>query len=107
VRLEIAEGYHIVAANPGEAGEVLEPLRVGVVGGTGVTAYADYPTGEPYKAVGVEGEILAHTGDLEFDIALESSGERTGRPIVVMAFQACSDTECLMPMTVELDVAID
>lgn len=108
VKLQIADGYHIVAADAGpEADVLLEPLRVSIVGGTGVKAFADYPAGESYRTEGVDGEILVYTGEVEFDIVLESKGERSGRPIVTISFQACSDTECLQPQTVELDVAID
>jgi uncharacterized protein YyaL (SSP411 family) len=108
VKLTIADGYHIVAADAGpEADALLEPLRVSIVGGTGVTAFADYPAGEVYRTEGIEGEILVYTGQVEFDIVLESKGDRSGRPIVTISFQACSDTECLQPQTVELDVAID
>ncbi len=108
VKLQIADGYHIVAADAGpDADGLLEPLRVSIVGGTGVEAFADYPAGESYRTEGVDGEILVYTGEVEFDIVLESKGERSGRPIVTISFQACSDTECLQPQTVELDVAID
>jgi len=108
IKLQIAEGYHIVAADAGPNAEaLLEPLRVSIVGGTGVVAFADYPAGKPYRTEGIEGEILVHSGEVEFDIVLESKGERSGRPIVIVSFQACTDTECLLPQTVELDVAID
>lgn len=108
VRLKIADGFHLVAADPGpDAADMLEPLRVGVVGGTGIGAFVDYPAGESYRTEGIEGELLVYSGDVEFDIVLEAEDERTGRPIVIVTFQACSDTECLQPQTVELDVAID
>ncbi|RNC81286.1 MAG: DUF255 domain-containing protein [Phycisphaera sp.] len=108
VKLQIADGYHIVAADPGpDAADMLEPLRVGVVGGTGVGAFADYPAGVSYRTEGVEGELLVYSSEVEFDIVLEAENERAGRPIVIVTFQACSDTECLQPQTVELDVAID
>ena len=59
------------------------------------------------------GDVIAQleayfAGELtEFDIVLEREGDLTGRPIVTVTYQACSDTECLEPVTVELDVAID
>ena len=39
--------------------------------------------------------------------ALERTGEVAGTPILTAVFQACTDTECLPPITAELDVAID
>jgi uncharacterized protein len=100
--LKIAPGYHINAAAPGS--KDLLPLRVGVVNGSGIIVYADYPEGERY---GDKGELRVHKGSVEFDIALERSGEWKGRPLLAVTFQACTETECLTPMTAELDVAVD
>jgi uncharacterized protein YyaL (SSP411 family) len=101
--LRIAEGYHITAADPGhETG--LIPLRVGITGGAGVSVYADYPPGEPY---GEDGGLRVYRDQAEFMVAVERTGEVSGTPIITAAFQACTDTECLPPMTAELDVAID
>jgi uncharacterized protein YyaL (SSP411 family) len=107
VVLKIAPGYHINAADPNPTGHPLgaglAPLRVGVVGGSGVKAYADYPEGAEFG----EGRIRVHEDEAPMTIALEREGEIKGRPIVVVTFQACTETECLEPTTVELDVAID
>lgn len=100
--MKIAEGYHINAAEPGD--EKLVGLRVWVVNGGGIAAYADYPKGEPY---GPDGKTRVHRGSIEFDVAVEKSGEITGRPLLAVTFQACTDRECLAPMTAELAVAID
>jgi hypothetical protein len=102
--LRIAEGYHINAADPGPGGAGLRPLRVGVINGTGVAAYADYPAGEAY---GMDGEIRVHKGQVELTVVVEREGEWSGRPILAVTYQACTDTECLAPITAELDVAID
>jgi uncharacterized protein YyaL (SSP411 family) len=100
--LRIREGYHLNAAEPGD--ESLIPLRVGIAGGAGVAVYADYPPGEPY---GPDGAARVYKGSVEFNIALERAGDWSGRPILTVRFQACTNTECLPPMTAELDVAID
>jgi uncharacterized protein len=101
--LRIAEGYHITAADPGEETGLI-PLRVAIAGGTGLAAYADYPAGEPY---GPEGKLRVYRDSVEFPVALERTGPVTGRPLLTVQFQACTDTECMPPMTAELDVAID
>jgi len=47
---------------------------------------------------------------VELRVALERAegvGASPGRPILGITFQACADTECLAPMTLELDVAVD
>ncbi|MEL7482995.1 MAG: DUF255 domain-containing protein [Planctomycetota bacterium] len=107
VLLRVQPGFHIIAADPGEVGEGLIPLRAAAVGGTGVNVYADYPEGTPLVVPGIEGAVLVHQGEVELTLALERSGERTGRPVLVLTFQACSDSECLPPQTLELDIAID
>jgi uncharacterized protein YyaL (SSP411 family) len=115
--VRIAEGYHVLAAEPvsdsaqGKPMPELMPLRVGLVSGQGVAVYADYPTGEPYGAAMVGSDDLrVHTGDLELRIAIERAegiGPTPGRPILGLTLQACTDTACLEPKTFELDVAID
>lgn len=108
VRVAIADGYHILAANPGPGAiEQLIPLRVALIGGEGLSVYADYPEGDAYSVEGFDTELLVHTGEVEFDIVLERQSKVTGRPIVTLTYQACTDTECQQPVTVELDVAID
>ncbi|MFT5424422.1 MAG: hypothetical protein ACI89L_002217 [Phycisphaerales bacterium] len=121
VVLRIAPGYHIIAAEPGPiAGEMpgLVPLRIGLVSGQGVAVYADYPApdGEPYGVEGVgkinvhHGQAVGEEGGFEIRVAIEKAdgvGASPGRPILGITFQACTETECLAPMTLELDVAID
>ncbi|MBY0112169.1 MAG: thioredoxin domain-containing protein [Phycisphaerales bacterium] len=111
--LRIAPGYHVLAADPWvddpkSAMRGLIPLRVHVRGGTGIEVYADYPAGEPYTAAAaVLGTPRVYSGEVDFEVALEQTGEISGRPLLAVTFQACSDRECLAPRTVELDIAID
>ncbi len=111
--LQIADGYHLIAADPwvddpASAVRGLLPFRVHVVGGGGVKVYADYPAGTPYEAAAkVMGRPRVYEGKLEFEVAVETDGAITGRPLLAVTFQACSGTECLAPRTAELDIAID
>jgi hypothetical protein len=109
IRLSIADGYHVVAADPGAGGAELVALRVQAMGGTGLNVFADYAPGEAYDAPVGEGPVLVYTGEVEIRIAVQANENAawTGRPMVGLTFQACTDMECLLPMTVELDVAID
>jgi uncharacterized protein YyaL (SSP411 family) len=106
--INIAPEYHIYAADPAPSdarrARSLIPLRVGIVHGSGLAAYADYPSGEPWPA---DPSIMVHKGTFELTIALERTGPVTGNPLISITYQACTDTECLEPITVELDVAID
>ena len=107
--LMIDDGYHVVSADPGVPGVSLVPLRVDVVGGSGIAVYADYPAGEPLslEGDGSIGPLNAYTGQIEMRVAIEKTGEIRGRPILVVSYQACSDDACFEPRSVELDVAID
>ncbi len=100
--VRIKEGWHIYAADPGKAD--LPPLRVSVRGGTGVRVYADYPKGTPWSH---DEGVLVHESEVEFPVALELDGEWSGRPMLIVSYQACDDRRCLPVRTVELDVAID
>ena len=112
--MRIAEGYKVIAPSGEDAHDPeslgLQGFRAGLIpgSGSGVAVYADYPVGEAYRAP-VEGapEIRVYTGEVEIVIAVERRGEWSGRPLLGATFQACSATECLRPVTVELDVAID
>jgi len=107
--LKVAPGYHIIAAEPGVEGEApptgLVPLRVGVRGGTGVTVYAEYPHGTVYGPDG--SRVMVHHGTIEFRAVVEREGDWSGRPMLALTYQACTETECLAARTVELDVALD
>jgi uncharacterized protein YyaL (SSP411 family) len=102
--VKIAEGYHVPAADPGSSDLARSqiPFRIGILNGGGVAAYAGYPAGEPYHD-----ETRVYTGSFELQVALERSGEWSGTPLLSLMYQVCSETECLAPRTVELDIAID
>ena len=115
--IQIEEGWHILSADPAPEGADLPPglvpLRVGLVSGSGVAVYADYPEGASYGAGFLPEsapEIRVHQGTVELRVAVEKAegvGAGEGRPILGVTFQACSETDCLEPRTVELDVAVD
>lgn len=107
LRLHIAEGHHLVAANPGDSVEAnaLVPTRLSVVGGSGLAAYAEMPAGElldPHSS----GSPRIYRGTLEFPVAVEMSGPWAGRPRLAITYQACSERACDRPRTVELDILV-
>lgn len=106
LRFRIAPGFHINAADPGDGPEAedLVALRVHMLNGDGVRVFAEYPEGIPY---GKDGAIRVLSGEFEIPVVLERSGEWTGRPLIGVTYQACTEDACLRPRTVELDVAID
>ncbi|MGP1347961.1 MAG: thioredoxin domain-containing protein [Phycisphaerales bacterium] len=113
LRIEIAPGYHINAHDPGLSD--LVGLSVRIVNGTGVSAHASYPPGVPLEAAGA-GDAggadrpgpLVHNAQVELDVELRRTDEAwSGRPLLLLEYQACTDRACLMPRRVELDVALD
>ena len=110
VALEIEDGYHIVAAEPGDsdAAKSLLPLRVGLISGQGIAIYADYPKGTPYGLDSI-GTFNINSRRIEFDVAIEKApgvGATPGAPIVGVSFQACNDSTCQAPQTVQLDIKV-
>ena len=105
--VRIAEGYHVTAADPRPSDEalVLAPCHVQVIGGEGLAAFADYPGGEEQGLAGAT--FRAYTDHFELRVVVEQTGELLGRPRLAITYQACTQTECLLPRTVELDVAIE
>tara|TARA_R110002073_G_scaffold275332_1_gene438870 strand:+ start:36582 stop:38966 length:2385 start_codon:yes stop_codon:yes gene_type:complete len=111
IALEIQEGYHIVAANPGEsdAAKLLRPLRVGLTKGQGIAIYADYPEGREYGLDSI-GTYNINSGRIEFEVAIEKApgvGPTPGAPFIGISFQACNDSTCQAPQAVELDIEIN
>jgi hypothetical protein len=110
IAFEIDDGYHIVAADPGDsdAASGLVPLRVGLISGQGVAVYADYPDGEESGAADI-GAIRVHSGRVEFTVAVEKApgvGPTPGEPILGVSFQACTDNACRKPQTFELKIRV-
>ncbi|MFG0328033.1 MAG: thioredoxin domain-containing protein [Phycisphaerales bacterium JB037] len=102
LRLRIAEGHHVIAADPGDTGAPLIPFRVHAIGGEGIAVYADYPEGVERP----EG-VRAYEGQFDLRVVVECTGQWKGRPLLVMTYQVCSKDACYEPRSVELDVAID
>jgi hypothetical protein len=114
VMVKIAEGAHVIAAEPGQGWDgVLTPMRVfamdaGGVDGVGaacVEVFAEYPEGEDYGMDG--GTVKVYKGSFTMRVVVESEGAWKGRPLLGVEYQACTETACLRATRVELDVAID
>lgn len=104
--VRIARGHHVAAFDPSPSDEALTltPFRVHVTGGGGVAAYADYPEGSEHGVAG--STFRAYQDDFELRVAVEQTGEVTGRPRLAITYQACTDSECILPRTVALDLEI-
>jgi hypothetical protein len=104
LRVRIAPGFHLLAAAGSADMPGLTPFHIGIVGASGLGVFADYPAGANY---GPDGELRVYAGEFDLPIVLEQTGPVTGRPILVVRFQPCTDEYCLAARTLELDLAID
>ncbi|MBL8762820.1 MAG: DUF255 domain-containing protein [Phycisphaerae bacterium] len=105
LHVRVAPGYHVNSADPQPdgIGSPLIPLRVGLTDGAGLAVYADYPLGE---ALGVRGEVRVYRGSFMLPVVIERSGAWAGSPRLTLTYQACSDTECMVPTTVKLGIVL-
>jgi len=100
ITLEIADGYHINAHEPGLPS--LIPLTVRLTNGQGLTLQPAYPPGESYQD-----EIRVHHGTVSLPVTIRQVGPVQGTPRLQLVYQVCTDKVCLIPSTPELDVRID
>jgi len=111
IRIEIDPGYHINAHNPGVTG--LTGIDARIDGTQAVALDVAWPAGSPLTTAALpdgQGPLLVHTGAVELTLRLRRTGAAWipgERPIIRITYQVCTDTACLAPRTVELDVAID
>ncbi len=108
LRVQIDEGYHITAREPGVPG--LYPFTIRVDGNPGVEAVTAYPEGAAYTGSAIEegGTMMVYEGTFDIEVTLQRTGEPwQGRALLVVEYQACTDEACLAPVAVELDLAID
>jgi len=99
LHLEIADGWH-VNANPASL-EFLIPTRVRAVRAD-TRIGIEYPAGTRYHPR-FSPEPLSVYAD-EVEIAVRSDAPLAGGEKLALTFQACDDSTCLPPETVELAV---
>ena len=107
LEVRIADGWHINTHEPGI--EWLAPLEVRVVGGTGVRAVVEYPTGEPLTTEWApEGERpMVYKDSVVLSVRLErTEAPWDGEPALLVQYQACTDTQCAEPAQALLRVKI-
>jgi uncharacterized protein YyaL (SSP411 family) len=103
VRIQIAEGFHLNAHEPGDAG--LSNLELVAVGG-GIGIEVDYPPGAPLQTTFSDGEIQVHEGELRLRgvARVAATGSPGGQ--LVLKWQACDESVCLAPEEEVLPVVL-
>jgi uncharacterized protein YyaL (SSP411 family) len=99
VDIEIQQGWHVVAHEP--ADERLVGLEFELVDGDGLTLTAAYPAGEV-----LDGELRAYAGRVTISLRLEQVGIVHGTPAILVTYQPCTQSECLRPVVMRLDVEL-
>jgi hypothetical protein len=107
LKVRVAEGYHLTAAQPGEGLVGVRPFRVHVVGGTGIEVYAAYPEGRELRGGPTVDAMKVYEGEFDLPVVIERRGDWKGTPLLAVTYQACTDAACLKPRTVELDLSIE
>ncbi len=102
VTLIARDGWHINAHDP--AGDKVVPLSFELLDGAGLALSPAYPPGTEF---GVAGEtIRVHEQSVTVPLLIRRVGPVTGKPRLVVTWQACNDRECALPVTEEVPVKL-
>lgn len=99
VTIEIGKGHHINAHQPGM--DELIGLDIAMRGGRGVRARADYPEGELYRET-----IRVHARRVEIPVVVTRVDDLSGRHVIQVRLQACTDAVCLPPQAFSIPIEI-
>ena len=107
IRLDVDERYHLNAHDPGMEG--LIPLTVQLVGGDGLKLEVQYPKGNSKKFAFADEPINIYDGEILLNATIEKVGvvAANAKPKLTLKYQACDDSSCLLPQTIELPVRIE
>ncbi len=107
--IRIGEGYHIAAPDPGVPG--VQGVEIRIVGSEGLALDIEWPEAKPLggdPSMGEFANMRVYDGEIEVSVRLRRTDEAwTGRPLLLVTYQSCTDVACQQARTVELDVAID
>ena len=124
VVLSIAADHHLNApeateapATPdttaGEAGAVI-PTTLTLTESPGLKLRVDYPAGEQKRFPFADAPLKVYEGQVELIATISADGTAPAtapapgsRPRLILRFQACTDTACLLPREVELPVTFE
>lgn len=101
--LQISDGYHVNAHDPGLA--QLIGLTVRVIG-QGLEVEVNYPAGEPYRGPLGDSELRVHSGRVTLPVRITQSGPVRGQPKLMVTYQVCTDKVCLAPTRSVLPITI-
>ncbi len=106
VTLHIEPGYHLNASNVEKSS--LVPTELILRGARGLSLEVEYPEGEHVQLPSTDEPIPIYQDEVVIHITLRRGAtvNSPSTPRLMLRYQACTDTACLAPETVELPVAI-
>ena len=99
VTIDIGAGHHINAHRPGM--DELIGLDISMRGGRGVRARVEYPVGELYRE-----SIRVHARTIEIPVVVTRVDDLSGRHVIQVRLQACTDAVCLPPQSFGIPIMI-
>jgi uncharacterized protein YyaL (SSP411 family) len=99
LHVQVAEGYHINTADPGDS--TLTPTQVWLEGAEGLSLTVDYPQGHTRRFALSEQALDVYEGHLILVLHLKKISDETGqtKPVLAVQYQPCDDSACLEPQT--------
>lgn len=108
IHARIADGYHVNSNKPHE--DYLIPLRLTVAGEPLTVETVKYPEGHDEKYSFSEKPLNVHTKEFDIIVTLKASDKLEPQMHVLLGklrYQACSDSACLAPKTIEIRLTAD
>ncbi|MCZ6835313.1 MAG: DUF255 domain-containing protein [Planctomycetota bacterium] len=103
VTLQIGDGYHVNAHEPGD--DLLIGLTIRTIG-QGYEANVAYPDGESYRGPLGGREIRVYEGRVTIPIRISQTESAQGPCKLLIEYQVCTDRVCLAPMNLVLPITI-
>jgi hypothetical protein len=107
ISFRLSPGYHTNSNTPSE--EYLIPLKLSWEAGPLQVKGIDYPKGHMEKYAFSEKPLSVYTGNFDITTHFKASANAARGPHTIkgkLRFQACSDTTCYPPKTVNVDLPV-
>jgi hypothetical protein len=103
ITLDIDDGYHVNAPDPGTT--LLTGLDIRLVG-RGLDLAAEYPPGEAFRTAGFDEAIQVYSGSVTIPLTVTQRAVWSGTPRIVLTYQVCTDQVCLRPKRMILPMRV-
>lgn len=113
VTVSIAKGYHLNAHGTGVAGVI--PTTLELTGGDHLELHTEYPQAVKRKYPLAQEPLEVYEGTVVIDATIRTGDRQTSarqsaataQPRLVLRYQACTQSSCLQPQTLDVPVVIE